>query len=221
MDRIIAIGDIHGEIKKLEILFEKLINNHNLSKDDQIIFLGDYIDRGYCSREVIDFIINLKKSYNVVCLKGNHEEFATYALQNPNSNMAHSWLMNGGMATLKNYNLDIEQMFDVHGEFFKDLKTIHETENHIFVHGYLNSSQDVENQDVHMCLWGRFDDIKPHKSNKTVVVGHTIQEWEPLDLGYKICIDTGSFCTDGCITALLIDGNKKGFVSSKSFFKNY
>jgi hypothetical protein len=64
-----------------------------------------------------------------------------------------------------------------------------------------------------MCLWGRFNDIQPHKSDKTIVCGHSIQS-EPVNMGYKICIDTGSFKPQGYITAMVIEGNKYEFVDS-------
>ena len=209
MSRIIAIGDIHGKLEKLERLISKLA----IGKDDEIIFLGDYIDRGEDSRGVIDYIINLGVKCNVITLKGNHEDLVLCSKINPHSHMVGCWMSNGGYQTLNSYIPD--DIFEVHGDFFEDLPLTHETENHIFVHGYLNSDIDVAEQNPDLCLWGRFDDIKPHKSGKIVVCGHTIQRWEPVDLGYKICIDTGSFKDEGCITALVIDGNKSGFVNSR------
>jgi serine/threonine protein phosphatase 1 len=211
MSKQIIIGDVHGQIYRLQDLMNKI----SLSKKDQLIFLGDYIDRGEHSRKVIDYIIDLQKNYNVVCLAGNHERFATESIKDRNSGMAGSWIQNGGATTMGNYNWDLDEMDRVHGDWLRSLKLIHETENHIFVHGHLRWDKDIDEQDEESCLWGRFDSIKPHKSGKTVVVGHTIQYGGHTDMGYKVCIDTGSFKPEGYITAMIINGNKTGFVDSR------
>jgi serine/threonine protein phosphatase 1 len=211
MNRQIIISDIHGMLYRLQDLMNKI----SLSKNDQLIFLGDYIDRGEHSRKVIDYIIDLQKNYNVICLLGNHERFAIESIKDRNSGMANSWIQNGGSTTMGNYNWDLDEMDRVHGDWIRSLKLIHETENHIFVHGYLRHDKDLDEQDEDSCLWGRFDNIKPHKSGKTVVVGHTIQHGGYTDLGYKVCIDTGSFKPEGYITAMIIDGNKTSYVDSR------
>jgi len=212
MGKQIIFSDIHGMLYRLQDLMNKI----SLSKkNDQLIFLGDYIDRGEHSRKVIDYIIDLQKNYNVVCLRGNHEAMAIEAIQDPKSPMVGSWMRNGGASTMGNYNWDIEELDRVHGDWLRSLKLIHETENHIFVHGYLNHDKDLGEQNEEACVWSRFDSIKPHKSGKTVVCGHTIQHGGPTDLGYKICIDTGAFKRDGYITAMIIEGDKHRFVDSR------
>jgi serine/threonine protein phosphatase 1 len=210
MQRLIIFSDIHGELWKLQELFNRL----SLQKDDRIIFLGDYIDRGENSRGVIDYIINLQKRYDVVTLLGNHEAFALEVMTDRRMGMIKSWFSIGGKATLDNYNGDFDEMERVHGNFLHNLKLIHEEEKYIFVHGYLAHLLDVEEQHKDSCIWGRFDEIKPHKSGKIVVCGHTIQHGGPTDLGYKVCIDTGSFKPDGYITAMVIDGDKVSYVKS-------
>jgi len=226
MSKIIAIGDIHGEIHKLRNLFERL----SFNKHDTIIFLGDYIDRGEDSKSVIDFVLSLQHKCNLVTLKGNHELFATDAyklLQGQKSlaAMFNSWMINGGEACLRSYCRDglymdqpfeiVEEMFINHGNFFNNLQLTYETENHIFVHGYLAHEQDLTDQEEWQCLWGRYPDIWPHKSGKTVVCGHSIQHSGVTNDKFKICIDTGSFLPDGYITAMVIDGAKQYFIDSK------
>lgn len=226
MSKIIAIGDVHGEIHKLRNLFERL----SFTKNDTIIFLGDYIDRGENSKDVIDFVLSLRDKCNLITLKGNHEMFAMDSLKFIEgrlglARMFNSWMANGGMSCLRSYCRDglyidkpaeiIEEMFINHGSFFDNLQLTYETENHIFVHGHLAHEQDVEDQEEWQCLWGRYDDIWPHKSGKTVVCGHTIQRDGVQNDVSKICIDTGSFLLDGYITAMVIDGAKQYFVDSK------
>ncbi|MDO9514947.1 MAG: metallophosphoesterase, partial [Syntrophales bacterium] len=72
MGKIFAIGDIHGCLSKLEALVPQINID---SRDDTLVFIGDYIDRGPNSRGVVDFVLDLKeKIYTVICLKGNHEQ---------------------------------------------------------------------------------------------------------------------------------------------------
>ena len=220
MGKIIAIGDVHGELAKLKQLFSKL----SIEKEDTVIFLGDYIDRGPDSKGVIDFILSLKDKCNLVTLKGNHEEFFLETLKHPNGRMAQSWMQNGGLKCLASYvpldenwteNDPLKLMGDLHGDFFKNLQLTYETDHFIFVHGYLAHELDVEDQEEFNCLWGRYRDIWPHKSGKTVVCGHSVQRGGYKNDGFKICIDTGSFLPEGYITAMVIDGHRTFFVDSR------
>lgn len=214
--RLIITSDWHGKLSLVENLFNKL----NLQSNDTIIYLGDAIDRGEDSKGCIDFILNLKKHYKVVTLLGNHEKFVLEAAQDPNGKMARSWLLNGGMACIDSYdpefksNNPIELILDTHGDYFNNLQLTYETENFIFVHGYLSHELDVEDQEEFLCIWGRFKDIWPHKSGKTVVCGHSIQKNGPTNHGFKICIDTGGFLDDGYITAMVVEGAKVNFIHS-------
>jgi serine/threonine protein phosphatase 1 len=218
MSRLIAFGDVHGEKLKLKKLLSKL----DLQENDELVFLGDYIDRGNDSKGVIDIIIDLQKKHKVICLMGNHESFFLETLKYPAGKMADSWMLNGGIACLESYvPMDrwdlkdpVEEMEDIHGDFFANLQLTYETEDFIFVHGYLSHELDVEDQEEFLCLWGRYVDIWPHKSGKTVVCGHSIQRDGPTNGGFKICIDTGSFLPNGYITALVIDGQKSKFIKS-------
>jgi serine/threonine protein phosphatase 1 len=222
--RTICVGDVHGMLDRLKTLFSKL----KIKKTDTVIFLGDYIDRGSDSKGVIDFIIDLQKKCKVITLKGNHEDFAleTFKFMEgrlSNDSYRKSWMNNGGVECLRSYDPEaidkgyfgqaVDNMMQLHGDFLEKLQLTYEDENFIYVHGYLSPELDLQDQDEDMCLWGRFNDIQPHKSDKTIVCGHSIQS-EPVNMGYKICIDTGSFKPQGYITAMVIEGNKYKFVDS-------
>jgi serine/threonine protein phosphatase 1 len=233
MSKIIAIGDIHGELYKLHNLFDKL----SINKSDTLVFLGDYIDRGEHSKDVIDHLLKLSKDYNCVFLKGNHESFfhESYATifgssaWSGNSGGAtpqifQSWMINGGKACLRSYdaqallegydNKALHVMNETHGHFFRKLKLTYETDKYIFVHGHLAHEQDLEDQEEWQCLWGRYNDILPHKSGKIVVCGHTPHP-HPVDDTFKVCIDTGSFKKNGYISALVIDEHGHRFVEGQ------
>ena len=94
--RIIAIGDMHGCLFTLN----KLIDQIEPEAGEQLVFLGDMIDRGERSKEVIDYLIRLSSKYSCHFLMGNHELMFLDYLENRNS---ENWLGNGGQATLKSY----------------------------------------------------------------------------------------------------------------------
>ena len=76
MDRLVAIGDIHGCVHTLKDLLNRVSYS---SQTDTLVFIGDYIDRGYFSYEVVDMLIKLQHQVGrdkVVCLRGNHEQMA-------------------------------------------------------------------------------------------------------------------------------------------------
>lgn len=192
--RIYAIGDIHGQYQMLK----ELINNVKIDFNNSIvIFLGDYIDRGPQSFEVVEYLskLFLKHPKNIILLKGNHEDLFLKSEK-------HSlWIYNGGTSTIKsykkhNYNLPIE-MPSTHSKFFKNLKLYYETENFIFVHaGVKNFNQQLNKESPDDLLWIRDEFIYNHTihfTNKKIIFGHTpIQSVQPLIFDNKIGIDTGA-----------------------------
>ena len=107
MARLIAISDIHG---CFDTFYELCIKKIDLKKSDKLILLGDYIDRGGKSREVIDFIIDLKgKGFDITPLSGNHEAMLVDAYNN--YEMLPLWYLNSGITTLDSFNLtDIREI---------------------------------------------------------------------------------------------------------------
>lgn len=200
--RTIAIGDIHGCDEALYALLEAVAP----VKDDLIILLGDYIDRGPNSRGVVDKVLYLYEDCNVMPLLGNHEVMLLAELdgQSPNTRL---WLQYGGMETLGSYGGNLACVPDVHREFFRSCQRYFETETHFFLHArYLPEFPLEEQPDEHL-LWRSLLPYppEPHCSGKTAIVGHTAQSsGEILDLGYLKCIDT--YCYGGgWLTALDVD----------------
>jgi len=102
MGRLFAISDIHGCFKPF---YELVVKEIDLKKEDRLILLGDYIDRGEQSKEVIDFIIDLKKSgFNITVLTGNHEQMLLDAYHDEMNE--YLWFMNSGMATLISFGIE-------------------------------------------------------------------------------------------------------------------
>ena len=192
MDKIFAIGDIHGCFNKLCNLMDKIDIDH---EKDTLVFLGDYIDRGPDSFEVIEYLTGLKKKFQkIIFLKGNHEEMLENYLKGPDK---LTYLNNGGQSTLESYikhNLHHgDSIFPVkHLEFFKSLICYYQTEKYIFVHAGLKKKVKLESQKSDDMLWIRKGFInKNFDFGKTVVFGHTPFQ-KPFVDAYKIGIDTGA-----------------------------
>jgi len=196
MGKIFAIGDIHGCLSKLEALIPQIdIDN----RDDTLVFIGDYIDRGPDSRGVVDFVLDLRKKIRrVTCLMGNHEQmFLDYVCHDRDEDF---YLFNGGDATIASYGYRKtrgERKIDVpdsHMSFFRSLLLWYETDDYIFVHAGLREKIPLKEQDVHDLLWVRHEFIRSsYDFGKTVVFGHTpMPHAEPLFLPGRIGIDTGA-----------------------------
>lgn len=192
MNKIYAVGDIHGCYDKLIALMDKIDIDF---ESDILVFLGDYIDRGPQSYEVVEYLANLKSIHsNTVFLKGNHEEMLEKYL---NGKDRVSYLVNGGQQTLESYMNrpraeDEPPIPRKHLDFYNHLKIFYETESYIFVHAGLKNKVPVEKQKTEDLLWirKRFIESK-YDFGKMVVFGHTPLH-EPLMLPNKIGIDTGA-----------------------------
>ena len=187
MSRLIAVGDIHGEIDKLNLLLNKL----NLEKSDTVVFLGDYIDRGSNPKEVITRLIELSKSVNCIFLKGNHEDMLLNILKTKKEEDIEHWLLSGGVTTYDSYG-GFPQIFNTHREFFENLKPYYMTGKYLFVHAGVNPDKaTIEEQTSDDLFWIRTKFLNtPHKFKQKVIFGHTPFK-EPLIETNKIGLDTG------------------------------
>ncbi len=172
---IYAIGDVHGCAYELRNLLNKL----PLTPESTVVFLGDYIDRGGQSKDVVDTILELKKQCHVVCLMGNHEAMFLNFLDNPGSERAGLFIVNGGSATLASYaDENGNYAFpDEHIRFYRELELFYEDEHHFFVHAGVPEVPldkiDVETHGKKM-LWVRGAFLKSNYDwGKVIVHGHT------------------------------------------------
>lgn len=167
------IGDIHGYLDKLTNLVAKI--ERTIRPSDKLVFLGDYIDRGPKSFEVVEFLISLSKKYNSIFLKGNHEAMFLDFLENARSGSI--FLLNGGNTTIMSYKKNLGKFYipDHHHMFFNKLKLYYESQDFIAVHAGLNPKIDyIQSQDEHDLLWLRDQFFRdPKKWDKTVIFGHT------------------------------------------------
>lgn len=169
-ERLWAIGDIHGCFDSLKELVEDKIQ---LKKSDKLILLGDYIDRGDKSKEVVDYIIELQeKGFEIIPLMGNHETMLLAAFENEKS--VSRWIQNGGNVTLKSFgitsinNLDLKYL-----KFFKELKYYYSLDDFLFVHAGFNDKLVNPFTDFYSMLWKCKEFYNnPLLADKTIVHGH-------------------------------------------------
>lgn len=210
MKRIIGISDIHGEYDKLCSVLDKIIPQ----KDDTIVFMGDYIDRGKKSREVVDKIIDMQNFCNCVYLIGSHE----YAMLHANSDDYYNYLFwnYGGDSTVESYG-GFENIMKIHGEFFNSLKPYHIIGDYLFVHAGLRVGVPVEEQDLTDLVYIRSEFYKKkHNFPYKIIFGHT-EFTEPQIQDDKICIDTGcGKYKDAALTAIIIEKDIESFVDSSN-----
>lgn len=135
MARTFVIGDIHGALKALEQLIDKI----KLKKDDTLIFLGDYVDGWSQSAQVLEYLMELSTHYNCIFIKGNHDAWCEEWLRGDRPDM--TWLANGGLQTVDSYDLIDDDRKPVHLNFLEQMRTFYiDDENRLFIHAGFTSS---------------------------------------------------------------------------------
>ena len=212
-----AVGDIHGEIAKLDALLARL----PLRPGDRLVFLGDYVDRGPDSKGVVERLIRLGAEWPCTFLIGNHESMFLDFLdwQGELYFGGDAFLMNGGDRTLASYGFfesgalggDGFRLPPEHESFFRGLRPWHREGDYLFVHAGIGrelcgeTDLDWALRRVHVedLLWDRGSIDLPHRLGLTLVFGHTPSvdhevRWNPP---FSIGIDTGAVY-GGPLTAL-------------------
>lgn len=209
MPRYIAITDIHGELEKLESVLSKI----ETRPDDIFVFMGDYIDRGSKSKEVIERVIQQGETHECIYLIGSHE----YALLHAKQDEYYNFLFwnYGGPATVKSYGGHFDNILNTHGDFFRSLKFYHLTEDYLFVHAGIDPRYSLEEQcetDL-VYIRGAFYN-KKHNLPQKIIFGHTEFD-SPLIQEDKICIDLGcGKYKNAKLCALILDSGREEFVYS-------
>ncbi len=206
--RTLAIGDIHG----CSAMLDDLLAAVKPTAQDQLVFLGDYVDRGPDSRGVIDRLIALRQTHNVVCLRGNHELMMGRARRDKSE--YKMWTSVGGMQALGSYGPSpgrvgtINDIPTAHWRFLDDVcVNYHETDRHIFVHAGVLPDLPMADQTEGWLFWEFLDPgvTWTHYSGKTMICGHSSQRsGEIYDGGTTLCIDTNAY-GGGWLTCLDVD----------------
>lgn len=226
-ERVYAIGDIHGRFDLLIPLLRRIERDAVARADGRrprIVFLGDYIDRGEQSRQVLEALGQLAAagSPDLVFLRGNHEAALLDFLDDPEAHVG--WLRFGGLETLASFGIplprgairegDMARLRDAltravapHRGFLESLLPLHRSGDVLFVHAAVDPERPLEKQGEEALFWGHpgflVDEPVP---GVRIVHGH-YDARQPVSLAGRICVDTGAYYS-GVLTALRLDGGE-------------
>jgi serine/threonine protein phosphatase 1 len=208
--RRIIIGDVHGYYQGLMLLLKEIAP----TSEDQVYFLGDLIDRGPQSAQVVNFV----RENNYPCLMGNHEQMLLSVMNNNcNSNQTlQAWLYSGGQATITSYQA--AKIPQEHLDWFANLPTYIDLGDVWLTHAGVDPKKSVSEQTSEELCWIRdeFHSMElPYFTEKLIIVGHTITFTLPgvapgqLASGQGwLDIDTGAYHPrSGWLTGLDITNN--------------
>ena len=193
-----AIGDIHGNLLALDDLLARVVPE--LTSNDTLVFLGDYIDRGPDTKGCVERIVRLRAEadFSVITLLGNHEQWMLRSLNNPTK---HSWLVGmEALDTIRSYSQNavalltrtmeelgielfterlalpyesfFESMPESHLRFFRELKPYHRTADVICVHAGMSVDGVLDPLDENVHVWGPLEFPEDYAGDDPVVYGH-------------------------------------------------
>lgn len=168
--RLLAIGDSHGCFRQLNILVTEVIK---LTREDKLVMLGDYVDRGEDSKAVLDLLLELiQEGYNIIPLLGNHEDMMINAPKSSLDN--YNWMLNGGGETLRSFGVSsVDDIDNKYMDFLSGMPLYHVIDNYFFVHAGFNDDIADPLADRYSMLWERrFEYNSPVFKGKTIVHGH-------------------------------------------------
>jgi serine/threonine protein phosphatase 1 len=212
-----AIGDIHGCLGQLERLLDRIAP----TAMDEVVFLGDYVDRGPSSRAVVELLL-ARRGPHWKFLRGNHEQMLLDWLESPAALPSDLWFKNGGAGTLQSYLPSLSRedfllpenamrLHDAipksHAAFFRATALFYETPDAFFCHAGVDLGRPLSEQSKEDLLWIRdafWGD--PRSCPKLIVSGHTprtkVEEGKD-----RINLDTGCVY-GGPLTALRLPGRE-------------
>ena len=225
-----AIGDVHGRCDLLAQLLER-VQADRRGRPAEIIFLGDYIDRGPDSAGVLEDLSHRTGfgDADVTCLKGNHEAVLLQFLDD--ASVGAKWAQFGGLDTIASYGIrppatrldaagwetlreELAAAIPAHHlDFLRSLETLTRRDQYLFVHAGIDPTRPIQVQDDSDFLWIRKPFHKrAHTLKFTVVHGHSATT-RPIRKRGRICVDTGAHST-GHLTAARLRGSAVKFLST-------
>jgi serine/threonine protein phosphatase 1 len=221
--RIYAIGDVHGCLNRLSRLHERIAEDLALRPvaNSVLVHLGDYVDRGLDSAQVIDWLSGGAPVpvSRIVNLMGNHEEMMIHALYGTDKEATGIWLANGGADSLLSWNItsrvpasEWTRLIPAeHQRFLLELDTSFRFGDYFFVHAGVRPEISLDKQEKRDMLWIREPFLSwKHSHGAVVVHGHTPRH-DPDVRPNRIGIDTGAVM-GGTLTCAVLEGNSIGFI---------
>lgn len=225
--RLYAVGDIHGRVDLLRGLHDSIrADARGYAGRRVLIYLGDYVDRGDNSRQVIELLLDHPlDGFETIHLMGNHEDMMSGFLED--ASIGQAWMINGGDATLASYGVGapaepvgetriraLQQAFNEvlpprHRGFLRALGEHHIEGDYLFTHAGIQPGVAPDRQDRQDLLWIR----EPFLSSKAdhghcVVHGHTTVT-EPEFHANRIAIDTGAYYSNTLTCLVLEDAERR------------
>jgi len=225
-EKLQVVGDIHGSYDQLEGI------GYLLDRDALTVFVGDYIDRGTASADVLRVLHGVQTTHSsrVVCLMGNHERMLLDFLAAP-ERAGKIWLRNGGLETLASFGITgrfpvnsaealtvvrdalVTAMGPLLLDWLAGLPLYHISGNVAVVHAGADPERPIADQDEKHLLWGHPKFFRStRRDGMWVAHGHTIID-EPFVRDGRIAVDTGAYAT-GRLTAAVIEHGEIRFVAS-------
>lgn len=232
---LFVIGDLHGRSDLLDAILEEIdaVLGEVSMQDPQLVFVGDYVDRGPDSKEVLEKLHLLCTDYptNVICLRGNHEQMMLDFLDNPVLRSAR-WLRSGGLNTFSSMGISLvgadltpeaakhaaERLAQSLGAemvaWLRELPTKMTSGNVTIVHAAADPKKPVDAQSDRVLLWGHPEFLsRTRKDGQWIVHGHTIVD--EAEMGdNRISIDTGAYVTDILTAAVILPEGEVEFIQT-------
>jgi serine/threonine protein phosphatase 1 len=231
---VFAVGDVHGRAELLDALIDEIGRDAERSAEEgkttSVIFLGDYIDRGPASRQVIDRLIALgeEKRFESVFLRGNHEQFLLDVIDGRAPSAI--WLDYGGTQTLAAYGVETDEDSKTddlaqlgvatrkavpldHVAFMRGLGLTETRGDYLFVHAGLRPDRMLSEQADADFLWYRSYSDEAPVHGKVVVHGHTPHS-RPVNGRWRVDVDTEAWAS-GILTAIRLEGQSRRFLRAE------
>ena len=223
--RIYCIGDVHGRYDLLRELHDMIAADaRGFDGRRTVVYLGDLIDRGLHSRDVVDLLLDEPLAgFEAVYLRGNHEQTLLDFIEYPEQ--AEGWLVWGGRETVLSYGVALSpglrrsdpqvvrdalltHLPERHLEFFRGMAVYHEAGDYLFVHAGIRPGVPLQDQSDSDLMWIRQEFLESEEDHGRVVVhGHSITEQVEMRPN-RIGIDTGAYHS-GVLTCLVIEGQER------------
>lgn len=214
MSQTYAIPDIHGRLD----LFDRAIDaitRHAGEQQATVVTLGDYVDRGPQSRQVIERLLSWRSpTLNIVSLKGNHEAMMEAVCRNQAD--LDWWTRNGGGATLESYGQPIERpdlraIPPDHLQWLAALPLLHVDQHRVFVHASVDPDTPLDRQNEETLLWKRYPEgADVGHGRRHVVHGHHADRLAPIVRGRKTNLDGLAWKTGRLVVGVFEDGEPGG-----------
>lgn len=219
MSKTFAIADLHGRFDLLEMAIDRIEQSSH--SGGTIVFLGDYVDRGPQSRQIIERLMAgpTDPRWKWVCLKGNHEAMAVQVCVT--GALVHWWMQNGGGSTLISFGNPANEIADVSRvpqevlRWLNGLPLTYVDEHRVFVHAGVDPFTPLDKQDEEQLIWKLYaDDDERGHGTRHVVHGHHQFEDGPIYLTGRTDLDTFAWYTGRLVVGVFDDDVPGGPVTS-------